>query len=63
MIEIHAIIGNAKIAQNPPLSAEVLPLGRAPRVSEQHPSPELRTGASTIARAAVRFDDLAAFAQ
>jgi hypothetical protein len=33
-IEIHALIGNAKLAQNPPLSAEILPLGRAPRVSD-----------------------------
>lgn len=63
MIEIHAVIGHAEIAQNPPLSAEVLPRGRAPRVSDQHPSRECRTEASTIARPAVRLDDLASFAQ
>jgi hypothetical protein len=62
VIEIHAIIANAEVAQNPPLSAEVLPLGRAPRVPDQDSLLERRrTGARAIARQAVQLDDVASF--
>ena len=62
-IEIHAIIANAELAQNPPLRAEVLPLGRTTRVSDQDPSLERRTDASAIAPPAVQLDDVANFDQ